>query len=359
MNIVLLALAGVFLVAVSDAPPVAAALGRLGRDAIACDRLIGAVLGARRCAHAPAVLSGCATGRGGSLAGRFVQPGEPAVDFGGPPVAPATRCRITCRRSGTCRPTATRRRARSARRSRAPITRLAAALLVEAVLPTAENHLRVAEEYRRLGILDAAHDALEPRARQGAAAGRGARRRWRASGATGDCPSWGSAPRTARRTTLRDRRARRTRSGRSSTRWASSAKRARAYERALSLDPTAAWALNNLCYVEFRLGRLDEARRALRGGARSSTRRLTAAHNNLALTYAAARRPRPGARRSFSRPAIAAAARLQPRHRAPGRAASTRRPPTRSKQAIAARPTFTAAKARAHAARVRALTGDK
>ena len=222
------------------------------------------------------------------------------------------------------------------------------------MLPTADNHLQVAEEYRRLGILDAAHARLnrafekEPRL---ARAHEALARVWRDWG----LPERGLAPRIVRRPTTRDRRALRTRSGRSWTRWGDSADARRAYERALSLDPTAAWALNNLCYVEFRLGRLNEARSRCEAALQLAPN-LTAAHNNLALAHAAAG-DLVGPARSFSRLAI------RPRRNTTSESSTSRRattpqPPSAFEQAIDARPTFTAAKARAHAARLRALTGN-
>jgi tetratricopeptide (TPR) repeat protein len=59
-----------------------------------------------------------------------------------------------------------------------------------------------------------------------------------------------------------------------------------AYRLALALEPAAAYALNNLCYLSFVEGNtrqaIDECRAALR-----IEPDLAAAHNNLALTYAA------------------------------------------------------------------------
>ena len=106
-------------------------------------------------------LSGCAAGRGGSLAGRFVRQGEPAMDFGGPPVATSGSLQDYIRKVREVSVGATPRQRTFGATVEGADPRLAAALLVEAVLPTADNHLQVAEEYRRLGIFDSAHARLD------------------------------------------------------------------------------------------------------------------------------------------------------------------------------------------------------
>ena len=53
------------------------------------------------------------------------------------------------------------------------------------------------------------------------------------------------------------------------------------------LDPTAAWASNNLCYLELRLGHLAEAQSLCEWSLRVAPA-LSPAQNNLALTHAAA-----------------------------------------------------------------------
>jgi tetratricopeptide (TPR) repeat protein len=59
------------------------------------------------------------------------------------------------------------------------------------------------------------------------------------------------------------------------------------YERALRLDPAAAYALNNLCYGWLLEGAADRAAQACEGALRIAPG-LTAAHNNLGLLHAAA-----------------------------------------------------------------------
>ncbi len=62
------------------------------------------------------------------------------------------------------------------------------------------------------------------------------------------------------------------------------------YERALALDPSAAYALNNLCYSDILDGRLLSAIARCQRGAQSRIRTLRAAQNNLGLAYAGAGR---------------------------------------------------------------------
>ena len=173
----------------------------------------------------------------------------------------------------------------SGRRSKASDPRLAAALLADAVLPTASNDVRIAREYRRLGVLDSAYASLEralvkePRL---AEAHEGLARIWRDWGlperglaSAYRAIHYDPASASARNTlgTLLDAL------GKSDDARA-------AYARAADLDPAAGWALSNLCYLEFRLGRLQEARSSCEAALRA-TPGLAAAHNNLALTHAA------------------------------------------------------------------------
>ncbi len=97
---------------------------------------------------------------------------------------------------------------------------LAAALRLAAAAPSAENHLRVAHEYLRLGILDTAYTYANRAVLQKprfAEAHEVLARIWRDWG----LPGSGSDRHRARPTSIRRRRRRRTRSGRCSTRSAS------------------------------------------------------------------------------------------------------------------------------------------
>ena len=165
---------------------------------------------------------------------------------------------------------------------------LKAALLDLRMHPGAAQHLRVAERYRRLKILDAAHDHFE-RARQldptDAAAYEGLAQIWRdwgfpnlglgdASRAIYYAPSSATAQNTL---------------GTLLAAMGRGADARRAYERALALDPRAAYAINNLCYLSFQEGEIAEAVTECRAALEVDPG-LTAARNNLALAYAADQR---------------------------------------------------------------------
>jgi Tfp pilus assembly protein PilF len=162
---------------------------------------------------------------------------------------------------------------------------LGAALAVAEIRPSAPAHRAVAAEYARLGILDKAHEhlsaavAVDPR---DAAAWDGLARIWRDWG----LPHLGVidahravyfAPRSpVVHNTF-------------GTLLQSLGHRAEArtwFERALELDPTATYALNNLCYAWFLDGRVAQAMAACRRALELNPD-LRAARNNLALAYAA------------------------------------------------------------------------
>ncbi len=165
---------------------------------------------------------------------------------------------------------------------------LSAALRDLAIAPTASQHRRVAERYRELKILDAAFDyfararTLDP---ADAEAYEGLARVWRDAGfpARGLADAYRSvyyAPSSATAyntlgTVLG-----------SLSRWEEAR---RAYERALTIDPSAAYVLNNLCYIAFLEGEIatavDRCQAAL-----DLDPGLAAARNNLALAYAASQR---------------------------------------------------------------------
>lgn len=161
---------------------------------------------------------------------------------------------------------------------------LAAALLALRVLPSAAAHRRVAEEYVRIRVLDAAFDhyraafRIDPR---DAAAYDGLARIWRdwklpalaladARRAVYYAPHSAEAHNTLG--TVFQAIGRRA--------WAKDA-----YRRSLQLDPRAAYALNNLGYVLFLEG--DPAATAYFRKALEIDRNLLAARHNLALAYAA------------------------------------------------------------------------
>ena len=298
---------------------------------------------------------GCATSQGGSLTARFVKTGEPAVDLGGSPPVTIGSTKRPSKAPPAISPAPVPQAVNLGTSVESSDRGLSAALIRETVLPTAENHLRVAMEYRRLGILDASADRLSRalrKAPRSSDAHEALARVWRDWGlpdlglgpayrAVYYAPASASAQNTLGTVLESLGRFDMARS---------------AFERALSLDPAAGWALNNLCYVELRLGRLEQAR-ARCEAALSLTPNLAAAHNNLALVLASSG-DMAGARDQFLAAGDSAAAsyNLGIVHLADREYASAA---DSFEDAIRKRPAFTAAKERAHAARLRLLTGDK
>jgi tetratricopeptide (TPR) repeat protein len=162
---------------------------------------------------------------------------------------------------------------------------LGTALSLVSLSPTAENHRRLAAEYRNAGILDKAvdhfRDAIRLEPKDGWAY-EGVARIWRDWGfpqlGLGDAhravyflPD-APEPLNTLGTILyalgyrREARAR--------------------FEQALGKKPNAVYALNNLCYVALEEGDFASSR-ATCGRALTLAPRLAAARNNLALTYAA------------------------------------------------------------------------
>jgi tetratricopeptide (TPR) repeat protein len=233
--------------------------------------------------------------------------------------------------------------------------RLEAALLSETLRPTVETHLRVAEEYRRLQILDASAQHVEMALKMSphsADANEANARVWRDSGfperglgaayrATFYAPQSASAQNTY---------------GTILAALGFSEEARRAYERALALDPTAAWVQNNLCNLERQLGRLQAAQDRCRA-AIALNPNLKAAHNNLALSLAAGGDLN-GAHAEFlvASDEASASYNMGLVHMAGGDYSLAAEA---FEAAIRLRPTFTAAKTRAHAMRLYLLTGRK
>ena len=163
---------------------------------------------------------------------------------------------------------------------------LAAALLLELVHPTVDSHLRVAGEYQRLRIFDAAYERFVLAAKKAPKRPEphdGMARLWR---------DWGFLDRalgSSYRAVYLNPEAAPAHNTLGTVLDAIGEYDAarRAYERALMLDPTAAWASNNLCYLELRQGRLAEAQSLCEWSLRVAPA-LSPARNNLALTHAAA-----------------------------------------------------------------------
>jgi Flp pilus assembly protein TadD len=126
-----------------------------------------------------------------------------------------------------------------------------------------------------------------------------------------------------------------------------------AYRRAFILDPGAGWALSNLCYLEFRQGQFAEARRHCEAALRAMPA-LAEAHNNLGLAHAASG-DLAAAKSAFLGTGDSAAAHynLGIVHLAADHYVEAARA---FEAALEARPDFTAAKSRAHEARMRLLT---
>jgi tetratricopeptide (TPR) repeat protein len=165
---------------------------------------------------------------------------------------------------------------------------LSAALFEVAVSPSAARHLRIAERYRELGILDAAYDhyvrarELEPKSGEPY---EGLARVWRDWGffdrALGEAmrsvhqaPSLATAHNTL---------------GTIQMALGNGAEARRSFEKAVGLEPTAAYALNNLCYLSFLEGAATRAFAECRA-ALAVDPGMMAARNNLALLYATAQR---------------------------------------------------------------------
>jgi tetratricopeptide (TPR) repeat protein len=295
---------------------------------------------------------GCAASRRGALADRFVKPGTSAVDLGGP--APQAKRAPDAGPKQAQPPLGFSRPASLGLSVENSDKRLSAALLLETIRPSAENHLRVAEEYRRLGILDTSARHLDEALRLSphfSAAHEGLARIWR---------DWGFPERglgAAYRATVYAPRSPSAHNtlGTLFAALGQTDNARHAYERALALSPSA-WVLSNLCDLERQAGRLQTAVDRCRA-ALAIDPSLSAAHNNLALTLVAAGDP-DGAGVEFLAAGDAAAGNynIGLMHLADG---DYRRAADAFETAIQLRPSFTAAKTRAHAARLYLLTGGK
>jgi tetratricopeptide (TPR) repeat protein len=233
--------------------------------------------------------------------------------------------------------------------------RLSAALLYERAVPTAANHLRVAAEYRRLGILDLSSRhidqaiALEPHS---AEAHEALAQLWRDWG----YPDQGLgaayravfyAPKSAStENTL----------GTIFAALGRTDEARLAYERALQKDPSAAWVMSNLCDLERRANHLDVSAERCRAAIELDPN-LKVAHNNLGLTFAALG-DLPRARAEFLAAGDEAAASYNMGlvHMAAGDYLAAAEA---FEAAIRLRPTFTEAKTRAHLLRLYLLTNRK
>jgi type IV pilus assembly protein PilF len=289
-----------------------------------------------------ALAGGCATGSGASLAAKQ---GKPAMNVGGPTLSE----HMEMIRYLSARPVM---RESAGAKAETADPRLAAVLRLDASSPTAENHLRVAHEYQRLGILDTAYTytnrALLANP-QFAEAHEVMARIWRDWG----LPGVGMGP--AYRAIYFDPASASAQNtlGMLLDALDQPAGARRAFARAVAFDAKAGWALNNLCFVELRLGRVLEARSHCEA-ALALDPKLVAARNNLALTFVASGDAKAAQLAFLAAGDPAGAAYNQ------GIVYMARREYTPAgdafAEAIVARPAFTAAKTRAHDARMLAIT---
>ena len=228
---------------------------------------------------------------------------------------------------------------------------LSEALLAAAFRPTPGNGLRVAKEYQRLGIIDAAQsrvDRVLEQAPHSAEAHEMMARLWRDSGVPWFALGYAhravyfSAPSSSAYNTL----------GTVLDALGRPDDARQAYLKAFALDRSAAWALNNLCSLELRQGSLEDARTYCEAAVGVSPT-LASAHTNLGFVHAAAG-DFTKAKAAFLAGGDEAAAHynIGIAHLAKGHfeAASSA-----FEEAIRARPDFTAAKSRARYARAQAL----
>jgi tetratricopeptide (TPR) repeat protein len=162
--------------------------------------------------------------------------------------------------------------------------RLSAALAALLVKPSAEAHRRVAFEYRRLEVLDMAHDHFTAAVRldpDDASAHDGLARIWRDWG----FPELGLAD-ARRAVQLAPLSAAAANTLGTVLEAAGQMSEARTwYARAVGLDPGAAYALNNLCYTAI-MARLSDSVAACTR-AQAAAPESGTARNNLGLAYAA------------------------------------------------------------------------
>ena len=290
-----------------------------------------------------------------SLASQFVRPGEPTFDYGDLPLAQPVSEGAAAKAPGEPVERSERSPAMSGPTIETTDQRLAAALLFETVAPSVDSHLQVAQEYRRLRIFDLAERRIQQAVRldpKRADAHDAQARLWR---------DWGF-PDQALGAAYRALAAAPGSAGTENTLgtvfgalgdWRAAAEH---FARAAARLPSASWALSNWCYAEFSLGRLAEARaRCVR--ALELDRDSRAARNNLGLVLAAMGDVE-GAKAQFAVAGTTAAAEYNTgmMHAAMSdyeAAASA------FERAIAARPDFSEAKARAHQARLNALEQQK
>jgi len=254
------------------------------------------------------LLTGCAARhRSPGLSDRLIKQGKPSIEMG-PPLATAPKESLESyiarvrKLAAAARPASTGSFANSVE-SRTPA--LMAALLRARAIPTAENYRLLGEAYVEVGVLDTAHQYLSRAVRLDPTDARAfddLARIWRSWGypnlGLGDAyraiyyapesPEAYNTLGTLLQAVGQRRPAR------------------QAYQRALTLDASAAYALNNLCYLSVLEGKaasaLGECESALQINPNVAVTR-----NNLGLAYASLGELQ-SAHREFSRNARPAAA---------------------------------------------------
>lgn len=235
------------------------------------------------CVAAALFAGGCAARRPASVAGHFVRPGEPKTTIPSSLVDPALQAdslekTIAKTRELTARAKPPVRKAVPTAEGRDPA--LGAALKALSAEPSAANHIAVGDGYRRLGILDQAFDhyqaarKLNPSA---AAAYDGMARVWR------DWHLPGLALGDAYRAVYYAPRSPEALNTLGTILQALGRPRAAeaVFSRALVMEPTASYALNNLCYAAILATDPEAVVACRRAAAAAPSSRATL--NNLAL----------------------------------------------------------------------------
>jgi Flp pilus assembly protein TadD len=201
---------------------------------------------------------GCASTGSSAFTQRFVRQGKPAVDLGGPRPGASRTDRAPSPLEHASINTVSSRLSSSISSLETVHPELRDAMLRLRFAPTAAHHLNVARIYRRLGILDTAHDYLSrsldvngpsPAVFDALA------RLWRDWGQPGQAlsyshraafaaPEWATAHNTL---------------GTILFALGQRAEARKRFELAVGLDPTAPWALQNLCVSYQAEGRTREA----------------------------------------------------------------------------------------------------
>jgi len=229
------------------------------------------------CLLAVTAIAGACASADRTMSSRFIRPGTPSVDLGGPrqmSMRPADRAALLLRERLAHPPPA----ALDSLEASDPLLKQALAGLSTATTPSSEQYLAVAASYVRRGVLDRAHDYLtRSLVRNGpnVAVYDALARLWRDWGQPGE-----GLPHAYRAVYLEPRSA-----GAHNTlgtllyRLGRPADARVNFARALELDATAWYALANICHVDMAAGAtraaIDECRAAaaLRKTARVENRR--------------------------------------------------------------------------------------